>query len=581
MPLAHSGTWGRWGFVGLVLKWVLLAVALAISVLQIIWRIVPSANMFGAIYGAESAMEIVASAILLLKLLLNVCITPISPRYKALQNYSAMILALLFNLGVGIGNVITCELYPLTMAYNPRLTPSLLVAFSESILGRFLISVEFYILIVYILISSFYDYAPAKPVGGLGSKAPVENLPESKDKSALDFTTYPRSPVLVAPTLYQNHSYDDHDVSAPVRTPSASRLASWIMPRRESKRRSVGAGDQVQLWDQAERGESPVQNVVSGRDSPYSYKSFVDRPRDSQQQVDAILPIVVDDPGPPAGEELDPGWLTVNESLSLQPNSSDHIPIDTAEIFQPPRMPRNDTDTFASYSIGSYYDGESRRGASPASLPAVVHKVDSPIYGLDGILRRANENREITGSIAPSRSSTTSFTSMSFGELLRQQSELDASIAALRLLSPQLEIPTTLAPPSSEPGTPYVGSVSRTVSSSGMPSSLRSEFSLNDFPEPPLTITVTTNGFPPPTPTSTIKARNSRRNKRRTQDEAENETVIDLPMPRMPVLDNFPTTPQSIPHSPGRSSTEAITNSRTGVDSGGTQYDVTSFIGSA
>lgn len=78
------------------------------SILQVIWR-VSSNSGFGTVYGAESAMEIIVSAVLLMKLILNVSITTITPRYNALRDYSAVIAALSINLGIGIGNVVTCE----------------------------------------------------------------------------------------------------------------------------------------------------------------------------------------------------------------------------------------------------------------------------------------------------------------------------------------------------------------------------------------------------------------------------------------------------------------------------------------
>lgn len=84
---------------------------LSMSILQIIWRVSSNSdqNGFGTVYGAESAMEIIASAVLLMKLILNVSITSVAPRYNALWDYSAVIVALSINLGVGIGNVATCE----------------------------------------------------------------------------------------------------------------------------------------------------------------------------------------------------------------------------------------------------------------------------------------------------------------------------------------------------------------------------------------------------------------------------------------------------------------------------------------
>lgn len=107
----HSGAWGRWGIPGLILKWSILAITFIIGVLQIVWRIVPNDNRLGGTYGAEATMEIVTSALFILKLLLNSSITTVAPRSKVLRGYSAMIVALLINFGLGIGNVATCELF--------------------------------------------------------------------------------------------------------------------------------------------------------------------------------------------------------------------------------------------------------------------------------------------------------------------------------------------------------------------------------------------------------------------------------------------------------------------------------------
>jgi hypothetical protein len=105
----HSGAWGRWGITGILLKWTLLAITVSITVLQIIWRVVPSDNQLGPVYGAEAAMEIIASALFIIKLLLNTMITPVDPRSKTFRTYLPMIFALSINLGLGIGNVTTCK----------------------------------------------------------------------------------------------------------------------------------------------------------------------------------------------------------------------------------------------------------------------------------------------------------------------------------------------------------------------------------------------------------------------------------------------------------------------------------------
>jgi hypothetical protein len=116
-----------------------------------------------------------------------------------------------------------------------------------------------------------------------------------------------------------------------------------------------------------------------------------------------------------------------------------------------------------------------------------------------------------------------------------------------------------------------------------MPSSMRSEFSLSNFPSPPLTFTATANGIP--SPTSTLKAPFDRNEERRSRLMSKSDGVTGLPLPRMPVLNDYPSTPQSMPDSPGRNSEDtgdmSGNVSRMKVDSAGTQYDVTSFIGSA
>lgn len=105
----HSGAWGRWGFIGVFLKWALLGITIVIGILQIIWRIVPADNLLGGVYAAEAALEIVVSALFILKLVLNIILTHVSPRSKVVKWYAAIAFALLINAGVGIGNVTYCE----------------------------------------------------------------------------------------------------------------------------------------------------------------------------------------------------------------------------------------------------------------------------------------------------------------------------------------------------------------------------------------------------------------------------------------------------------------------------------------
>lgn len=105
----HSGAWGRWGLGGVILKYSLLAIVFIIGIFQIDWRVAPGDNKTGAVYGAEATMEIVASALFIFKLVSNTYITPVQPVSRVLQGYTAIFIALLINLGLGIGNVATCK----------------------------------------------------------------------------------------------------------------------------------------------------------------------------------------------------------------------------------------------------------------------------------------------------------------------------------------------------------------------------------------------------------------------------------------------------------------------------------------
>jgi hypothetical protein len=455
----------------------------------------------------------------------------------------------------------------------------LAVAFTESTLGRFLLAIELYAIVVFVLISSFYNYVP-KPADAK-IKSTFEGVPEIKRSSTFRVPPPANSPcpatdnhVLTIDTSYRNHPYNESRPERPSRSSTASRLSSWIVSRRMSRRRSVGSGDRAQLWnqDQAERGESPVdQTVMDGRVSPYN------SPIERQNWNDPMPTTIMNDPLPNIGERSVSRWTATPNSTSdsLSAKNTRNNDFDP-EALKAPRMPRFDSTT---YSIGSYY-GYGPGKSVPSTPVATVRQTESPIYGLSGIIRRTSQGRQTPNSIAHTRSSTVSFT-----ELLRQQTELDNSIAALRLLSEHAPGQDSTVPPDLTAAVTNPDSskdLNRSNSSVGLPpSSGRSDFSLSNFPEPPLTLTSAVNGLP--SPTSTVRARSDRNEERRL---LSSNGVTDLPVPKMPVvLDDYPTTPQSLLDSPGRNSGEDITMSgnmsRMKVNSAGTQYDVTSFIGSA
>ncbi|KAF7302729.1 hypothetical protein HMN09_00907800 [Mycena chlorophos] len=131
----HSASWLRWGVPGLLLKFGLLGAVLAIPILQILWRI-DTGN--SPVYTTESALQIGVSILLLAKLLLNLFLSTVCPWWRPFVPYIVPVLALLVNAGLGTGNV-------------------LFFKFTETTLGRFLQAVATYMLLLNMLLVTFYN----------------------------------------------------------------------------------------------------------------------------------------------------------------------------------------------------------------------------------------------------------------------------------------------------------------------------------------------------------------------------------------------------------------------------------------
>jgi hypothetical protein len=107
----HSGSWLHWGLTGTVLRWSTLVASVSIFVLQALWRLVDSLRRFGPVYDVESAFEITASGVYIIKLILNTMIVEEPCRRQTLWQYSTAFFTLLINLGIGLGNLLDCKLF--------------------------------------------------------------------------------------------------------------------------------------------------------------------------------------------------------------------------------------------------------------------------------------------------------------------------------------------------------------------------------------------------------------------------------------------------------------------------------------
>lgn len=107
----HSGSWLHWGLTGALLRWSTLVASVSIFILQALWRLVPSLRTHGPVYDVETAFEITASGIFIIKLILNAMIVEEPCRRETLWQYSMAFSALLINMGFEIGNLIYCKLF--------------------------------------------------------------------------------------------------------------------------------------------------------------------------------------------------------------------------------------------------------------------------------------------------------------------------------------------------------------------------------------------------------------------------------------------------------------------------------------
>ncbi|KAH9985429.1 hypothetical protein BJV74DRAFT_575988 [Russula compacta] len=464
----HSGSWVHWGLTGAVLRWTTLLASLSILVLQVIWRTVNPLRRFGPVYNIDGVLEIAASGIYMIKLLLNAMIVQVHCRRETIWQYSATLFALLLNLGIGIGNL-------------------LVFTFSESALGRLLLATELYILIVSSMVHSFSVREPiATP------------LPPSRDKRASSFrglhvSFYDAGLGLVG-----------DDIASPIRPPlsPAQRTSSWLS------------------WNALQRGSSQLRlSYEDGR--PQRSREEAERgatPSPSENRA----PSVLDNIAPSSISSSDPITQGISEGFSSPINQ---LPIDPV-----------------------YDEGRS----SIRTTAAMTTSPDSPTLGPDGIRGARESSRPYRRLEQPSRESFASSQSSGYEILLREQTELERSIAALRMTYGRQsgeerrgEIPAIV----SDPRERNKLRESSTTGYGPLSASNRSDFSISVFPQPPQMPRITGYGPPSSSPSALTPTRTS-------------FNIGERGFPVSTASDDV-----------------AILAFGNHTDSAGTHYDVTSFIG--
>lgn len=513
----HCGSWSRWGLFGHILRWSLLVAVVAIASLQVTYRIYTPLRQIDLLHQIEGVVEVSVSAVFILKLLLNVYLANLDSagtisRLNVLLCYSPMIIALSMSVAIGAVDVIQCE----WQSSHVQLLLRLLVAlFSESILGRLLQGVELYIVILYMLVVT---------CGPLNEEAMKQQPPSRLNRSS-SFHNFgarlsgflmgpPRISLAPIPPMQTFMPTDDVKVregNSPVHRPSyANRLSTWVSSRRVSFRSDLPRSPGLdRLWDQdrAERGSSPVG--LEPKPSRTSHETYPE-PKQSPAYPDPVYTSI------------------------LRESATEDGLAETADPVLPLASPRSVQELL-----------RVPRALTPNST-------DSPIHGLHGIiqpLQRRPTEKSTTSQAAPDPDDPRlmfdeSARSSGISGLLRQQEELDKSIAALKLFSADAN--TNRDTRSSFDTTSHTTKAA-------------SEFSLSNFPEPPwgrasVDSMSTVRPIVPVVP---------------VVEEPEELVIEEVGRNRE----------QSIPVSENGIREILTTNRNVRSESGGTQYEITSFIG--
>ncbi|KAG2350509.1 hypothetical protein BDR05DRAFT_954600 [Suillus weaverae] len=546
----HSGNWARWGVSVSYTKFALLATIPTITTLQIIWRVVQRYHNYGPVYAADATLEVVVPVLLFLKLLFNTVPTSSITQSHTFGEYGFPILALMLNIGISVGNLS-------------------FFAFTESILGRLLQAVELYILIVFMMILHFFRHKSTPAISKTRDSALLKvKLPEQARESTFRLSppavSTPRVATLLNSENQSRSTRTDgtrHSVLAAV---SRGPWVSWSMSHNQSNQDE----EKAKLWDQNEAGKEALDppDVYQGstrNQSITSAASFTDRV--STEWRDIVNDSVPNSSSLSMLDAQSAGTGSRNGSVS----SGQIWHAVRADIPARPHPLKLQTMSLIAIPATATSSNENRTTVimtAPPDPPAQ----DLPIYAIKGFTPQPPQ--------VPSRKCSSS---RSLEELLELQNELDKTIATLRLFSPSS--PTSTSPNSPSSSTSDSTQAEQLRQSSSTCARTLSDFSLSNFPSPPW-LASRAPALPSPLPAVKLRSKEDRRARLRLGQDSISDT-LELPPPRIPAaLTDMPSSPRSdlTSDSPYKSD-NGILSADAGrsyrFNSGGTQYEITSFIG--
>lgn len=433
-----------------------------------------------------------------------------------------------------------------------------------------------YILVVYTLTTPFYHLRgrawPSLPGVGTVPRKGSFSQPLARPE---DMTIRITSPVISSADFFSmvGRNLNSTRPSLAARASNVSRISSWLSVRRLSTRAitqvppASSEPTVPHLWyqepmergvypDDREKGSSPRDSAIS-LNTPKSFCQSPTSPQRASWQEPAYT-LVASSTADPAQSPPPPSTAVVPQ-YNIQPSSPD---VDPAPLLRPSDLPtliippriypgsRQDAlDTPYPPSSRSVYESQLSPDVShPSGVDDIVRSITSD----NGSLRaRRSLDESSVRQMHSARSSRIS-------ELIRQQAELDKSIAMLRLFS----VDDASASKSSESG-------DRTART-------QSDLSLSNFPEPPwgrASVGSTITVLSPSVAGLNPEAVNTEGDLAIAEEPPP--VILTEPPALDTAVDNYVQRDSSI--SPVVD--ESILASRSRVDSAGTQYEITSFIG--
>ncbi|PVG04628.1 hypothetical protein CPB86DRAFT_720926 [Serendipita vermifera] len=420
--------WAYWGIFGYITQAILFGGTIAVAVLEVIWRV--SSRPPSGVYMADGILQGILAAAFLGKTFLNAYLSPLRPKWKTFRNYLPIILALSLRLGIVLAS-------------------EFCTGFTEAPLGRFLQAVQLYILIVFLLVSPYYG------------QNKQETLEPIDTKRASSFRGLRLS--IIDPLSARLDTMEEK----PQRPSPSQRLSSWLTNRLVAKRDP----QQDRLWvkDQTdlEAPTTPGGKSIDEDPSP-SQGRFLEKPLTATWQ-DPYL----SNPNVPSFEFNDIPPPT-NAPPALPQTQTGRRRSQTVNTQTSPRRASILSDSkdsaiyVARFEVDKTYESDS----------------DSPVYGINGIVQR-KAKREFDQRKRRSilRGETEE---EAFDRLQKERDMLDQSVASMAAFSPSKpDFNGGASSRNLRPSDPPVpGTLS--ISNGGILSeSLRSDFSINDFPSPP------------------------------------------------------------------------------------------------